>query len=226
MWSRDTALHDEPLDGVHCGECMPGRARSCMSRPPVGQCRAGMQVCGGDRRWGACVGETAPSEEVCNNVDDNCDGRVDENLTRACSSACGTGSETCPAGTWTGCSAPRPQTEVCDLRDNNCDGRIDEGLQATYTFINRCIRSRVFVSMGCNSCNTTCTGRWLNPGESWATLMSQGVCYEYSAFMRTPIGDLCADRDHSTGSYHGPVWRYCNGDCRPDTFQIFCPSGY
>jgi uncharacterized protein (TIGR03382 family) len=64
--------------------------------------------------------------EVCDGLDNDCDGQVDEDLTRACSNACGAGTETCSNGTWAGCSAVTPQTETCDGIDNNCDGRIDE----------------------------------------------------------------------------------------------------
>ncbi|MDD1652190.1 MAG: hypothetical protein LUO86_04060 [Methanomicrobiales archaeon] len=47
-----------------------------------------------------------PTTEVCNNVDDDCDGAVDEGLTRQTSCGVGacaaTGTETCAAGVWDG----------------------------------------------------------------------------------------------------------------------------
>jgi hypothetical protein len=67
------------------------------------------------------------TEEVCDGADNDCDGDVDEGLNRACSSRCGTGTERCVAGAWTGCDAPLPSTEICDGVDNDCDGRIDTG---------------------------------------------------------------------------------------------------
>jgi MYXO-CTERM domain-containing protein len=66
------------------------------------------------------------SAEVCDGQDNDCDGQVDEDLTRACSTACGAGSETCKAGAWVGCDAPQPQPETCDGDDNDCDGEVDE----------------------------------------------------------------------------------------------------
>jgi hypothetical protein len=52
----------------------------------------------------------APADEGCNDVDDDCDDRVDEGVRNACG-ACG----------------PEP-LEVCDGQDNDCDGVVDDGL--------------------------------------------------------------------------------------------------
>ena len=70
--------------------------------------------------------------EVCDGQDNDCDGLVDEDLVRTCSTACGSGTETCQSGRWVGCTAPEPQPEVCDGVDNDCDGLVDEGLMRTY----------------------------------------------------------------------------------------------
>jgi len=70
---------------------------------------------------------TSVSAEICNGLDDDCDGLVDENLTKSCTSACGAGSQTCSLGTWSSCTAAQPAAEVCDLVDNDCDGNVDEG---------------------------------------------------------------------------------------------------
>jgi uncharacterized protein (TIGR03382 family) len=67
------------------------------------------------------------SAEICDGLDNDCDGQVDEELTRGCSSACGSGVETCQAGTWAGCDAPAPTAETCDGNDNDCDGVVDQG---------------------------------------------------------------------------------------------------
>ncbi len=66
------------------------------------------------------------SAETCDGEDNDCDGQVDEDLVRDCSTACGAGTETCHAGAWAGCDAPQPQDETCDGDDNDCDGEVDE----------------------------------------------------------------------------------------------------
>ncbi len=76
-----------------------------------------------------------PSSEVCNGVDDNCNGQADENVFRPCSSVCGPGQERCaftndgnPNNDWINCDAPLPTPEFCDGLDNDCNGQIDDGL--------------------------------------------------------------------------------------------------
>jgi hypothetical protein len=72
--------------------------------------------------------------EVCNGIDDNCAGGIDDGLSRT--TACGvgacvgnTGIETCTAGVW-GNDTCDPYagvtSEVCDNEDNDCDGSVDE----------------------------------------------------------------------------------------------------
>ncbi|MCB9643869.1 MAG: DUF11 domain-containing protein [Myxococcales bacterium] len=69
------------------------------------------------------------SIELCDGKDNDCDGQIDNGLTRPCKNGCGSGNETCRAGQWVDCSAPRSEPEVCDNKDNDCDGTIDNGLK-------------------------------------------------------------------------------------------------
>jgi len=76
-----------------------------------------------------------PQAEICNGVDDNCNGSIDENLLRPCSTACGTGQEQCvftndgdPNNDWKNCTAPQPKQEICNGLDEDCDGTPDNNL--------------------------------------------------------------------------------------------------
>lgn len=85
-------------------------------------------------------------DEICNLIDDNCDGQVDEglecdctvpNMTRACGfdpalnniGICRLGTQTCQEeGSYTLCSGHIPPiAELCNLADDDCDTMVDEG---------------------------------------------------------------------------------------------------
>ena len=73
--------------------CTPGAVRSC----GVGACSNNTQECGADETWGNCTG-VLPTEEICNGIDDNCDGQTDEGLVCNDFFNCGTFNNACQSG--------------------------------------------------------------------------------------------------------------------------------
>ncbi|HVY24933.1 MAG TPA: MopE-related protein [Polyangiaceae bacterium] len=133
---------DDDCDGV-----VDGMAMACYSGPAgtkgVGICHEGTQVCT-TGKWGACQGEQLPQTEICNGLDDDCDGVVDNGIpapggdvtgdeccnSKAPGTKCGQGQ--CVKGTWqcagsvvVCANSGAPSNETCDNVDNDCDGEVD-----------------------------------------------------------------------------------------------------
>ncbi len=189
----DGAIDEEVVNA--CGGCAAVQAELCnnvdddcdgqvdnlagndgpLARPcgvDVGECRSGEEICRAGE-WLACTG-VAPTEEVCDGRDNDCNGQTDE-LTRACGDAvnigeigqCRIGRQACvfaaciadpticdPDGWAFACEGGvGPADEVCDGLDNNCDGQSDEGL------INACGRCGETLPEACNGEDDNCDGR-------------------------------------------------------------------
>ena len=136
--NRNTAPSAEICDGLDndCNGVVdngnPGGGLSCGTGQP-GVCSAGTTACTAGAV--ACNRNTAPSAEICDGLDNNCNGVADEGNPGG-GLACNTGqSGVCSAGT-TACTAGAiacnrnvsPSAETCDGLDNNCNGLVDESV--------------------------------------------------------------------------------------------------
>jgi hypothetical protein len=103
--------------------CEDGVVEACGS--DVGACRKGTRTCV-DFVFGPCEGEISPVREACNDIDDDCDGGVDEDfhVGEACD---GPDSDSCldDVMSCAGCSHGPDVRETCNGVDDDCDGVVD-----------------------------------------------------------------------------------------------------
>ncbi|MBK8716578.1 MAG: hypothetical protein KBB21_22870 [Nannocystaceae bacterium] len=143
--TTSTTMTTTTADDTSSGECMDGETRDCYSGPAgtqnVGICAAGTESCVGGMWSGQCMGEETPGIEMCNGVDENCNGMTDEGLNAgACNTGlagpCATGVSMCTEGAMMCVPDVEPVAEVCgDGIDQNCNGTPDDGCMMSCPFV-------------------------------------------------------------------------------------------
>jgi len=218
-----------------------GLETSCYDGPAgtdgVGLCRAGVSQCVQDSLTGAygmsaCQGEVLPAPEVCNALDDNCDGQVDENLTQSCydgplysidpvtklpMGVCRPGTQTCTEGNWGPCTGEvLPGPELCNegagqIQDDDCDGQLNNGCTCTVGEMHGCYSGPAgTLNVGlCHGGTTTCVSTG-GTGTGWGPCVGEVV----------PTKEICnngIDEDCNGPADDGPPQcSTCNaGDTQP-----------
>ncbi len=156
-------------DGVD--ETWYNQATSC----GIGECdSSGLLQCTLGSQVDTCS-PGSPNTEACNNLDDDCDGLIDEDefddpLNQSCYSGpagtenigiCVAGTQTCTSGVWEGCVGEViPQTEICDagFLDEDCDSSNNEECVCTIGETQDCGSNVGECSYGTQTCEAT--GTW------------------------------------------------------------------
>jgi len=218
--------------------------RTCSVQNSDGKC-FGTEVCAPENGWGGCTAQT-PAGETCNGLDDDCDGRVDEDVvkpTEACAvtNSFGTCSANWVCGGQDGwvCDAKTPVDDICNGQDDDCDGSVDEPFKnagGVYNDLANCgacgiscvgaipnATSQCVVSGATARCEVaSCAPGFYRASNLTCLPASDNSCFACSSDASCPTpGDKCLQLDG--GSFCG---RDCSAGNNHGTPANQCPTGY
>jgi Sulfatase-modifying factor enzyme 1/Stigma-specific protein, Stig1/Putative metal-binding motif len=144
----DGVIDDNLSDtGAPCGNsvgvCTPGVTFCCQEASPgptpsPGPCTQSQLPQGTNPDRLVCLGGQQPVPEVCDDLDNNCNGLTDDGVTQPCydgpagtlgKGICHAGTQACSHGIFGSCLGEQtPKSETCNNLDDDCDGTVDDNV--------------------------------------------------------------------------------------------------
>jgi len=231
-----------------CNLTTDGQTRTCKLENAFGAC-FGEETCDAAQGWTGCTALT-PAAEICDGIDNNCNGAVDDGVTAPTDPCENTNAFGTCTGTWFctdqggtaavdwWCSASEPADDICDLQDNDCNGEVDDPFKQNGVYVD---------DNNCGACGISCVGAIPNASASCVENGGQPRCevvtcdvgyYQASPLTCLPTAEsLCAPCETDANcQVPGDVClsldgaNFCGRDCSDGNLHGLpedeCPPGY
>jgi MYXO-CTERM domain-containing protein len=230
-------------DGIPSVPCVPAGAPAGLNYGPTSTCKMGTTTCTNGAT--VCVGWVGPSSEICDGLDNDCNGTVDNGVPGTGLQCgvnqlpCTPGLSACVNGTLVCQGGVQPQPEVCNGIDDNCNGAVDEapladapppGMNGCWTLPGNCctFKNLSWCPPPGGSCNDNGS---LTPPCNKGSLACSGAAGWICQNPKNPAPETCDGIDNNCNGAidDGPlpqVGTACGtsvGECKPGT--LGCTAG-